>query len=214
MALVIVDIYQQERVEVRYSKVITKYDRNDLADPNSTVKNTYSKYMDRVLSTLGFKCATTSTDGKDNNHMSVMTAIANFCEQSDPLNGTRKKIMHDHAVSILTSAELEAEVRFRAFLTSKNPAAPFPAPYLAEGSPIKTLLAKKFTQLRSILDLRWPAGRSLACNDHAVCPVWPVQSSNSRGVQAHPPILANHLTGKDTSEWVFKDARKKTRNRT
>ena len=62
--------------------------------------------------------------------------------------------MHYHAMSILTSAELEAEVRFRAFLTSRNPVVPFPDPYLAEGSPIKTLLAKKFTQLRSILDIQ------------------------------------------------------------
>ena len=137
-----------------YSKVLTKCDRKDLTDPDSTVKNTYSKYMDRILSTVGFKCAATSTDGKDDSYMSDMTAISNVCEQSDPLNGARKKIMHDHAMSILTSAELEAEVRFRAFLTSKNSAMPFLAPYLAEGSPIKTLLAKKFTQLRSILDLR------------------------------------------------------------
>ena len=137
-----------------YSKVLTKYDRKDLTDPDSTVKNTYSKYMDRILSTVGFKCAATSTDGKDDSYMSDMTAISNVCEQSDPLNGARKKIMHDHAMSILTSAELEAEVRFRAFLTSKNPAAPFPTPYLAEGSPIETLLAKKFTQLRSTLDLQ------------------------------------------------------------
>ena len=62
--------------------------------------------------------------------------------------------MHDHAMSMLTSAELEAQDRFISFLTSKNPAAPFPGPYLAEGSPTKTLLAKKFTQLRSILDLQ------------------------------------------------------------
>ena len=83
-----------------------------------------------------------------------MTAISDFCEQADPLNGSRKKIMHGHAMSILTSAELEAQDRFISFLTSKNPAAPFPGPYLAEGSPTKTLLAKKFTQLRSILDLQ------------------------------------------------------------
>ena len=151
---VMVDIHQQERMEVRYSKVVTKYDRNDLTNPDSTVKNTYAKYMDRILSAVGFKCAATSTDGKDNSHMAVMTAISDFCEQSDPLNGSRKKIMHDHAMSILTSAELEAQVRFVSFLTSKNPAASFPAPYLAEGSPTKTLLAKKFTQLRSILDLQ------------------------------------------------------------
>lgn len=103
---------------------------------------------------MGFKCAATDAGGKGNSHMSVMTAICDLCEQADPLNGTRKKLMHDHALSILTSAELEAEARFKAFLTSKNPAAPFPSPYLAEGSPIKTLPAKKFTQLKSILDLQ------------------------------------------------------------
>ena len=86
--------------------------------------------------------------------MAVMTAISDFCEQADPLNGARKKIMRDHAMAMLTSAELEAQDRFISFLTSKNPAAPFPGPYLAEGSPTKTLLAKKFTQLRSILDLQ------------------------------------------------------------
>ena len=149
-----VDIPQQERTEVKYSKVVTKYGRNDLTNPDSTVKNKYAKYMDRFLSAVGFKCAATSTDGKDNNHMAVMTAISDFCEQSDPLNGSRKKIMHDHTMSILTSAELEAQARFVSFLTSKNPVAPFPAPYLAEGFPTKTLLAKKFTQLRSILDLQ------------------------------------------------------------
>ena len=110
--------------------------------------------MDRILSTVGFKCAATDVGGKDNSHMSVMTAISTFCEQADPLNGARKKLMHDHALSTLTSAELEAEVRLKSFLASKNPAAPFPSPYLADGSPIKTLLAKKFTQLRSILDLQ------------------------------------------------------------
>ena len=141
-------------MEVRYSKVLTKYDRNDLANPDSTVKNTYSKYMDRILSAVGFKCAATSRDGKKDSHMAVLTAISDFCEQSDPLNGPRKKIMHDHAMSILTSAELEAQVRFMSFLSSKNPAAPFPAPYLADESPTKALLAKKFTQLRSILDLQ------------------------------------------------------------
>lgn len=83
-----------------------------------------------------------------------MTAISTFCEQADPLNGTRKKLMHDHAMSILTSAELEAEVKFKAFLPSNNPAAPFPSPYLAEGSSIKILLAKKFKLLKSILDLQ------------------------------------------------------------
>jgi hypothetical protein len=151
---VMVDIYQQERVEVRYSKVLTKHDRADLTNPDSTAKNTYSKYMDRILSAVGFKCAATSTDGKEDSHMAVMTAIADFCEQADPINGSRKKIMQGHAMSILTSAELEAQDRFISFLTSKNPAAPFPGPYLAVGSPTKTLLAKKFTQLRSILDLQ------------------------------------------------------------
>ena len=86
--------------------------------------------------------------------MAVMTAISDFCEQADPLNGARKLKMHGHAMTILTSAELEAQDRFVSFLTSKNPAAPFPGPYLAEGPPTKTLLAKKFTQLRSILDLQ------------------------------------------------------------
>ena len=86
--------------------------------------------------------------------MAVMTAISDFCEQADPLNGSRKKIMHGHAMSILASVELEAQVRFVLFLTSKNPTVPLPAPYLAEGSPTKMLLAKKFTQLRSILDLQ------------------------------------------------------------
>ena len=151
---VMVDIYQQERVEVRYSKVLSKHNRADLTNPDSTVKNTYAKYMDRILSAVGFKCAATSTDGKEDSHMAVMTAISDFCEQADPLNGSRKKIMHGHAMSMLTSAELEAQDRFVSFLTSKNPAAPFPGPYLAEGSPTKTLLAKKFTQLRSILDLQ------------------------------------------------------------
>ena len=66
---VMVDIYQQERVEVRYSKVLTKHDRADLTNPDSTAKNTYSKYMDRILSAVGFKCAATSTDGKEDSHM-------------------------------------------------------------------------------------------------------------------------------------------------
>ena len=39
---------------------------------------------------------------------------------------------------------------------------------------------------------RWHAGRSLACHDHAVCPVWPVQSSNSKGVRAHSPGEPGH----------------------
>jgi hypothetical protein len=151
---VMVDIYERERIEVRYSKVQSKHNRADLTNPDSTVKNTYAKYMDRILSAVGFKCAATSADGKEDSHMAVMTAISDFCEQADPLNGARKKIMRDHAMSMLTSAELEAQDRFISFLTSKNPAAPFPGPYLAEGSPTKTLLAKKFTQLRSILDLQ------------------------------------------------------------
>ena len=53
-------------MEVRYSKVLTQHDRADLTNPDSTAKNTYSKYMDRILSAVGFKCAATSTDGKEN----------------------------------------------------------------------------------------------------------------------------------------------------
>ena len=33
-----------------------------------------------------------------------MTAASTFCEQAGPLNGTRKKLMHIHAMSILTVA--------------------------------------------------------------------------------------------------------------
>ena len=49
--------------------------------------------------------------------------------------------MHGHALSTLTSAELEAEITFK-------------ESYLADGSPIKTLLAKKLTQLRGTFDLQ------------------------------------------------------------
>ena len=46
----------------------------DLTNPDSTAKNTYSKFMDRILSAVGFECTATSTDGKENSHMAVMTA--------------------------------------------------------------------------------------------------------------------------------------------
>ena len=62
--------------------------------------------------------------------------------------------MRGHARAMLDAAELEAEERFRAFLGSKNPASPFPAPYLANESPIKTMLSKRTEQLESILSLQ------------------------------------------------------------
>ena len=70
-------------------EVVTEYDRDDLTDPDSTVKNTYSKYMDRILAAMRFRCDATSTDGKGNSHLSVMAAISTFREDADPLNGTR-----------------------------------------------------------------------------------------------------------------------------
>ena len=75
-----------------------------------------------------------------------------FCEQADPLKGAKEGIMHGSALSTLISAELEDEITFK-------------ESYLADGSPIKTLLAKKITQLRSTLDLQGFVGSILGTGE-------------------------------------------------
>ena len=76
-----------------------------------------------------------------------------FCEQADPLiKGAKEGIMHGSALSTLISAELEDEITFK-------------ESYLADGSPIETLLAKKITQLRSTLDLQGFVGSILGTGE-------------------------------------------------
>ena len=148
------DLHMAERTQVRYSHAPYEYKREDLADPNKTAKDIYAQYMDRILSTIGYKCAHLDPDGRNDSHMAIMMGIKGFCEKADPLSEERSMKMREYAKDMLDKAELEAEERFRAFLGSKNPASVFPSPYLANDSPIKTMLLKKNEQLDSILSLQ------------------------------------------------------------
>ena len=86
--------------------------------------------------------------------MAIMLGIKDFCERADPLSEERSMKMREYAKDMLDKAEFEAEERFRAFLGSKNPASAFPSPYLANESPVKTMLLKRTEQLDSILSLQ------------------------------------------------------------
>ena len=151
---VMTDIHMAERTQVRYSHVPYQYKREDLSDPNKTARDVYAMYMDRILSTIGYQCAHLNPNGRNDSHMAIMLGIKNFCERADPLSEKRSMKMREYATDMLDKAELEAEERFRAFLGSKNPAAVFPSPYLANESPVKTMLMKRTEQLDSILSLQ------------------------------------------------------------
>ena len=151
---IMTDLHMAERTQVRYSHAPYEYNREDLADPNKTAKDIYAQYMDRILSTIGYKCAHLDPDGRNDSHMAIMLGIKGFCEKADPLSGERGMKMREFAKDMLDKSELEAEERFRAFLGSKNPASAFPSPYLANESPIKTMLLKRNEQLDSILSLQ------------------------------------------------------------
>ena len=69
---VMTDIYMAEREQVRYSHVAYEYSREDLANPNLTAKDTYGKYMDRVLSTHYMR-----------DHASCLCGVGHFFSRCD-----------------------------------------------------------------------------------------------------------------------------------
>jgi hypothetical protein len=151
---VLEDIYAKARIEIYYALSPFLYSRQMLTNSDSSVKDKYMEYMDRLLSTVGYPSTGHSLVGVSDSHMAIMQGICDFIEKADPLAGSRRDNMRAHAMNVLDMAESEAEANFVRFLASKNPAFPFPLPFVPLDSPAKHLLAKRSGQLDNILEFQ------------------------------------------------------------
>jgi hypothetical protein len=145
-------IYSVFMKAVKHKKRPDELRRSELTISERT-RSKYQFYMDRALSTVGFRSVETS-GGVPDSHSSIMDAVGDFLEEGEALEGSSERMVHEHALSILDQAELAAQKRFMTFLTSTSPSFPFPAPFLAKDSLAKHLLNQRLTQMDTLIKMR------------------------------------------------------------